>query len=60
MPGEPTLEYYRTAEMDLRNRVITSIQRLDLELKLYDVLHVEYETIADLLKDYEEIDAFLA
>ncbi|EDQ98992.1 uncharacterized protein LACBIDRAFT_335458 [Laccaria bicolor S238N-H82] len=60
MPGEPTLEYYRTAEMDLRNRVITSIQRLDLELKLYDVLHAEYETIADLLKDYEEIDAFLA
>ncbi|EDQ98944.1 uncharacterized protein LACBIDRAFT_318469 [Laccaria bicolor S238N-H82] len=60
MPGKPTLEYYHSAEMDLRNHVITSIQRLDLELKLYEVLHAEYETIADLLKDYEEIEVFLA
>ncbi|EDR08410.1 uncharacterized protein LACBIDRAFT_297036 [Laccaria bicolor S238N-H82] len=32
MPGEPTLDYYRTTELDLRNRVITVLQRMDLEL----------------------------
>ncbi|EDR02148.1 uncharacterized protein LACBIDRAFT_332718 [Laccaria bicolor S238N-H82] len=60
MPGEPTLDYYRTTELDLRNRVITVLQRMDLELKLFEVVNAEYETVADLLKDYEEIEAFLA
>ncbi|EDQ99351.1 uncharacterized protein LACBIDRAFT_335112 [Laccaria bicolor S238N-H82] len=60
MPGEPTLDYYCTTELDLRNRVITVLQHMDLELKLFEVVNAEYETVADLLKDYEEIEAFLA
>ncbi|EDR07318.1 uncharacterized protein LACBIDRAFT_328210 [Laccaria bicolor S238N-H82] len=42
------------------NHVITVLQHMDLELKLFEVVNAEYKTVADLLKDYEEIEAFLA
>ena len=60
MPGEPSLEYYRTVESELLNRVIACVQRLDLELKFHEILTGEYETASKLLKEHEEVDTFLA
>ena len=60
MPGEPSLEYYRTIESDLLNHVIACVQRLDLELKFHEILTGEYETASELLKEHKEVDTFLA
>ena len=60
MPGEPSLEYYRTVESELLNRVIACVQRLDLELKFHEILTGEYETASELLKEHKEVDTFLA
>ena len=60
MPGEPSLEYYRHVEHELLNRLIVSIQRLNLELKFFDLLTAEYETASGLLQDHEDIEEFLS
>lgn len=54
------MEYYRLVEQDLLNRLIACIQRMDLELKFYEILSIEYETASELLKDHEDIDEFLS
>ncbi|EDR06521.1 uncharacterized protein LACBIDRAFT_300001 [Laccaria bicolor S238N-H82] len=43
MPAYPTLAYFKQQEVDLRERVLLSMQRLDLELRLRDVLVADYE-----------------
>ncbi|KIK03465.1 hypothetical protein K443DRAFT_5401 [Laccaria amethystina LaAM-08-1] len=43
MPGEPTLGYFKQQEVDLRERVLLSMQRLELELRLRDILVADYE-----------------
>ena len=60
MPGEPSLEYYRTVELDLLNHLVGCIQHLDLELKFHELLSAEYETAAELTKEHDEVVKFLA
>ncbi|EDR06252.1 uncharacterized protein LACBIDRAFT_328901 [Laccaria bicolor S238N-H82] len=43
MPAYPTLAYFKQQEVDLRERVLLSMQCLDLELRLRDVLVADYE-----------------
>ncbi|EDR13529.1 uncharacterized protein LACBIDRAFT_322521 [Laccaria bicolor S238N-H82] len=43
MPAYPTLAYFKQQEVDLHERVLLSMQRLDLELCLRDVLVADYE-----------------
>ncbi|EDR05134.1 uncharacterized protein LACBIDRAFT_303494 [Laccaria bicolor S238N-H82] len=43
MPAYPTLAYFKQQEVDLCERVLLSMQRLDLELRLHDVLVADYE-----------------
>ena len=59
MPGEPSLEYYRTIESDLLNGIIACVQCLDLELKFHKILTSEYGTASELLKEHKEVDTFL-
>lgn len=60
IPGEPSLEYYRAVETDLCNRLLGCIQRLDLELKLHEILSAEHETALELVKEHEETEGYLA
>jgi len=38
MIGEPSLEYFKRVETDLRNCALAAVQRLDLELKTFEFL----------------------
>ena len=60
MIGEPSLDYYNMVETDLRNRAIATVQRLDLELKIFDLLAAKHEIALDLYNEHKEVDAFLA
>jgi len=50
--GKPTVASYEQQEVDLCDRIFASTQRLELELRLHDILLAEYEhtlaAVADL------------
>jgi len=49
--GKPLLEYYKMVETDLCNHAITTVQCLDLELKIFEFLVAEHETALTSLND---------
>jgi len=53
MIGEPSLEYFKMVETDLRNRALATVQCLDLELKTFEFLATEHETALVSLNDHK-------
>jgi len=53
MIGEPSLEYFKMVETDLRNRALAAVQCLDLELKTFEFLATEHETALVSLNDHK-------
>jgi hypothetical protein len=51
MPCKPTVDYFAMVETDLRNRIVATVQRLDLELKIFEFLVGEHETALASLND---------
>jgi hypothetical protein len=51
MPCKPTVDYFVMVETDLRNRIVATVQRLDLELKIFELLVGEHETALASLND---------
>ena len=57
MIGEPSLDYYKLVETNLHNRALATVQRLDMELKIFEHLAVEYEFALESLNDHKASDA---
>jgi len=60
MIGEPSLEYFKMVETDLRNRALAAVQRLDLELKTFEFLAAEHETTLASLNDCKAGNVIIA
>jgi len=52
MTRKPSLDYYNMVELDLHNRMIATVQCLDLELKIFDLLATEHEIALDLYNEH--------
>jgi len=46
MPALPTFAYYKQEEAHLHERILLSMQRLKLELRLHDILVTDFEAIS--------------
>jgi len=60
MTGKPSLDYYNMVELDLHNPAIATIQRLDLELKIFDLLATEHDIALDLYNKHKAADMAFA
>jgi len=60
MIGEPSLEYFKMVETDLRNCALAAVQRLDLELKTFEFLAAEHETALVSLNDRKAGNVIIA
>jgi len=60
MIGEPSLEYFKMVETDLRNRTLAAVQRLDLELKTFEFLAAEHKTALASLNDRKAGNVIIA
>jgi len=60
MIGEPSLEYFKMVETDLRNRALAAVQHLDLELKTFEFLATEHETALASLNDRKAGNVIIA
>jgi len=46
MPALPTVTYYKQEETHLHERILLSMQRLKLELRLRDILVTDFKAIS--------------
>jgi len=46
MPAPPTFAYYKQEEAHLHKRILLSMQRLELELRLHDILVADFEAVS--------------
>ena len=53
MPATLGITFYKQQEVDLRERILLSTQRLDLELRLRDILVTDYEYALAQIADRE-------
>jgi len=53
MPVSPGITYYKQQEVDLHECILLSMQRLDLELRLRDILVADYEYALEQIADRE-------
>ena len=53
LPAKPGITYYKQQEIDIRERILLSTQRLDLELRLRDILVADYEYVLAQIADRE-------
>jgi len=60
MIGEPSLEYFKMVETDLRNRALATVQHLDLELKTFKFLAAEHKTALASLNDRKAGNVIIA
>ena len=46
MPALPTVAYYKQEEAHLHERILLTMQRLELELRLCDILVTDFEAVS--------------
>ena len=53
MPATPGITFYKQQEVGLHERILLSMQRLDLELHLRNILVTDYEYALAQIADHE-------